>query len=218
MRTVDGVRIAGSWFEADTRKGARPALVLLHGGNRYKERWQETGFVEALWAENYHVLAIDIRGRGESEAGDVEELRRDPRLALHDVAAALEWLAARPEVDRERIALVGSSYGANLACAGCLRGDYRCAAVVCFSATAALYRWLHEVPSLAKLSSGLFLSCDGEPARYAAPETAQRLAADTVGRSDVEVYAGPYHALSMFERVPECRNLVRDWLRGRLGP
>lgn len=216
FQTADNVRIAALWYAANVTGGPRPALLLLHGGNRYKERWQEAGFVEALADDNYHFLAIDIRGRGESEAGNEQELRRDPTLARHDVRAALAWLAERPDVDPDQIALVGSSYGANLACAGGLGWGFDVATVVCFSATAATHRFLRNTPATQSLPTGLFLACDDEPDRYAAPQTARRLASETAGVHQVVIYPGPFHALSMFENVPACQTVVRDWLRARL--
>ena len=216
--TSDGVRIAANWFPANTARGPRPVLILLHGGNRYKERWEETGFVRELAPENYHYLALDIRGRGESESGDAEALRHDPTKPRLDVEAALAWARAQPGVDATRIALVGSSYGANLTCAGCIGWGFRPKTVVCFSATAAAYRFLHRVDEdeKEKIPSGLYLACDEEPDRYEAPETAKRLAEDTAGSSKVVCYPVRLHALSIFEFVPESHDVVRAWLRDQL--
>lgn len=218
FETSDGVNISGHWYPAILERGPRPALVLLHGGNRTKERWDETGFVEALANENYHYLAIDLRGRGESESGDLEALRRDPTLARFDVAAALDWVRSQPGVAVERIALVGSSYGANLASAGLLEWGLSARTLVCFSATAVTYRFLEHTPGARRtpIRSGLFLACDAEAPRYAAPDTAARLAADTAGRRSVLVYPGPFHALAMFEMVADCRDAVIAWLRSEL--
>ncbi|MHC4989645.1 MAG: alpha/beta hydrolase family protein, partial [Planctomycetota bacterium] len=110
-------------------------LVLLHGGNRVKERWEESGFVAALAPDDYHMLAIDIRGRGGSESGDADALRRDPTLPWADIEAALAWANSMSLVDANRIALVGSSYGANLATSGTMTHHWNVKTLVCFSAT-----------------------------------------------------------------------------------
>ena len=61
---------------------------------------------------------------------------------------------------------------------------------MCFSATAASYRFLRNIDEdeMAKIPSGLYLACDEEPERYAAPETARQLSTDTAGESKVIVY------------------------------
>ncbi|MGK0220706.1 MAG: dipeptidyl aminopeptidase/acylaminoacyl peptidase, partial [Planctomycetota bacterium] len=183
-----------------------------HGGNRYKERWVESGFVEDFAGDKYHVLAIDIRGRGESEAGDAQALRRDPTLAWADVSAALDWLVQQDEVDAERIALVGSSYGANLATTGMRLFDWPVCTLVCFSATAAGYRWPTGDAELKALPSGLYLASAGEVERYAAEETANRLAEETAGEYEVHIYNGPVHAQVIYALEPSTEILVAGWL------
>lgn len=111
-------------------KGPFPAMVLLHGGGgKAFAEWA------TLWAERgYAALAIDLAGQGpdgkrladggpdqrdtskfrpfeESEVGDM--------WTYHAVANALlghSLLAARPEVDAERIGVTGISWGGYLTC------------------------------------------------------------------------------------------------------
>jgi fermentation-respiration switch protein FrsA (DUF1100 family) len=97
-----------------------PAVLLLHGYTSDKERMADSAG-RALLAEGLASLAVDLPLHGERD-GDVQlrsmrnplELVRHWNLALDEASHALEWLAARPEVDRRRLALVGYSMGSFL--------------------------------------------------------------------------------------------------------
>lgn len=100
--TLDGStgEIEG-WYSASTN-GA--TIVLLHGsgGDRRGVLPEAT----MLAAEGYGVLLFDMPGYGASE-GDVD-WSDGGRAAL---IGALDFLAARPEVDPERLGAIGSSMG-----------------------------------------------------------------------------------------------------------
>jgi pimeloyl-ACP methyl ester carboxylesterase len=215
--TSDDVRIAANHYPATTLDAPRPLLILLHGSNRTKERWEASGFTAALAEDDYHMLALDIRGRGASGAGDPEALRRDPTLAWADLDAAIAWAATRSDIDQERIALVGSSYGANLAASGLMTHDWPVRTIVGFSATRMALRFTDKLGGpKRKIPSGLFLACDAEMWRYEAAATAEKLLAHTDEPREAKILMGSYHAISLFERFPDVPGLVRTWLRENL--
>jgi uncharacterized protein len=110
----DGLDIAGvvrlpAGFAAERR---RPAFIVLHGfgSNRNSESVLALcGLFEQL---GYVSLRFDMRGCGESggEKGRVICLEQ-----VADTQNALSFLAQRPEVDPERIGLIGNSFGAAVA-------------------------------------------------------------------------------------------------------
>ena len=84
-----------------------PAAIFICGLDTTKELW----FLRARFqftARGVSALFIDTPGIGEA-------LRLQKLVTRHDyerpVAAAIDWLAKRPEVDPERIGIVGSSLG-----------------------------------------------------------------------------------------------------------
>jgi pimeloyl-ACP methyl ester carboxylesterase len=93
-------------------RGARPAVVLLHGSNA-QSRYGQYGFLEFAAEEfarnGIAVLAYDKRGVGKSTgtSGDVG-------LEL-DALAALRYLRGRRDIDPGRIGLWGISQGGMLA-------------------------------------------------------------------------------------------------------
>jgi pimeloyl-ACP methyl ester carboxylesterase len=105
LSTEDNLTLHG-WYVPSTN---RAAIILVHAfsGNR-----TGTIYHAALLANHgYGVLLYDTRTQGESE-GDLYALGWEDHL---DVFAALDYLQQRPEVDPERIGVLGLSAGAKAA-------------------------------------------------------------------------------------------------------
>lgn len=120
----DGLRLSG-WFLPAETTGTQPVIVLLHGWP-----WNRLGqaadtllanlsgampvdllrLAHRLHQEDYNVLMFDLRNHGQSaqSAGVTFGLQE-----ANDVLGALDYLAGRPDVDQERIGVVGFSMGAN---------------------------------------------------------------------------------------------------------
>lgn len=99
----DGVRLQGWWVSAWRR---RPTVILLHGvkGNR-------TDMVRhalALKAARFNLLLFDGRHHGMSEGNYVTYGGHEVR----DVEAAIDYLATKKRIDRNKVGLVGLSMGA----------------------------------------------------------------------------------------------------------
>ncbi len=119
--TVDGVEIVGDyWTPLDMTQKA-PVVILLHMYRSDRTAWHPQ--VVALEHAGFAIMAIDMRGHGESvrptEMNLTERvMERDSTLfnaMYHDVAGAYSWLAKRPEVDMSRVAVVGASIGCSVA-------------------------------------------------------------------------------------------------------
>jgi dipeptidyl aminopeptidase/acylaminoacyl peptidase len=112
--SFDGLRIP-AWYALPATPppaGGYPAVVWVHGGPSSQTRANFRPDMQMLLALGYAVLMPNIRGstgygRATMEA-DEFELRPD---CLRDLEAGHAWLAARPEIDAARIAVMGQSYG-----------------------------------------------------------------------------------------------------------
>lgn len=102
----DGTQLTGQIFDASSRPS--PGIVLVHMLGKSKDEW--TWMAERLQDAGATVLTVDLRGHGGSggSAGTLSAM-------INDVAAAIDWLAARPNIRPGSLAVVGSSLGANLA-------------------------------------------------------------------------------------------------------
>ena len=110
----DGLKIAGLVdIPADYKQGERrPAFVVLHGFGGNKDGQGQAVVAKQFAQWGYVTLRIDFRGCGESEGEHGRIICLDQ---VADTRNAVSYLAARPEVDPQRIALVGSSFGAAVA-------------------------------------------------------------------------------------------------------
>lgn len=111
---VDGQRVVGMLHRPVQGVGPFPAIVVLHGftGNKVAAFRKFVILARRLALLGVATLRFDFRGCGESE-GDgaltsIESERSDAR-------AAVEWLRGRPEIDGERIGVLGVSLGGMVA-------------------------------------------------------------------------------------------------------
>jgi dienelactone hydrolase len=126
-------RVPAYFVRPPGARGPSPAILYSHAhGNDYvlgkdellagRRELASPPYAEALAARGYAVLAIDHwnfgarRGRAESELFK-ELLWRGQvlfGLMVHDNLRALDYLAARPDVDERRIGALGLSMGSTL--------------------------------------------------------------------------------------------------------
>jgi uncharacterized protein len=109
-----GLKLAGALQVPRGRKARerRPAFLVLHGFGSNKNSGGTTAVAKLLTSLGYVTLRFDMRGCGESEGtrGRVICLEQ-----VEDTKSALSFLAARPEVDADRIGVIGQSFGAAVA-------------------------------------------------------------------------------------------------------
>lgn len=106
--SLDGTKITGIFFASKTAP-ARGTVVHFHGnGGNITAHWSSS-----YWLAEYgfNVFVLDYRGYGAS-AGTPSA-----RGAARDAIAALNYVAARPEVDPRKILVFGQSLGAAIAVA-----------------------------------------------------------------------------------------------------
>lgn len=114
-----GTVLRAHWLPAQGAE-RRPAVLALHGcgglyakGGGLSARYREAA--ERLHAAGYAVLMPDSFGsRGLKEICQTRYRDRSVDVAqrAQDARAALAWLAAQPQVDRQRIGVLGWSNGA----------------------------------------------------------------------------------------------------------
>lgn len=99
LTTADGLELSG-WYVPGTKP---EAIILVHGINANRTALAPQALI--LNEAGYRLVMFDLRGHGRSEGAEVTYGYRE----AFDVQAAVEYLAARPEV--ERIGGLGSSLG-----------------------------------------------------------------------------------------------------------
>lgn len=116
IESSDGFVLAARYYSAGA---TAPGVMLLHQCDR---EGRTTGYEELttlLADQGFNVLELDLRGFGDSRDQQYPEFRAHMRAIAPklpgDVEAAYQHLAAREEVDRAAIGVVGASCGASQA-------------------------------------------------------------------------------------------------------
>ena len=125
---VDDVLIASAtpelpvgaiYVRSSDAQGDLPVVILLHDFLQNNQQWFFSTFLLDLLAENYSVLALNLRGHGNSPLSDnrdqLEIGVEDLEASYLDVQTALDWLGNESGVDADRIAVIGAGFGANVA-------------------------------------------------------------------------------------------------------
>ena len=112
------LRIVGNYWQGSTSRG----VLLLHMMPAGKESWND--FAYALNRVGFYVLAIDLRGHGESRHYEFDHKSleidftkftdEDHQASIKDVEGAINFLSSK-KLQREHITIGGASIGANLA-------------------------------------------------------------------------------------------------------
>jgi dipeptidyl aminopeptidase/acylaminoacyl peptidase len=111
--TFDGLSIP-AWFYRPiaAHPDKYPVIVEVHGGPEGQAQPIFDYFVQYFISQGYGMLIPNVRGSsgyGKNYlALDNVEKRMD---SVADLAHAVKWLEAQPDVDAKRIAIIGGSYG-----------------------------------------------------------------------------------------------------------
>jgi dienelactone hydrolase len=103
----EGKSLPALFMKAPGAAGRAPAMVAFDGLDNCKEMSVLFNGLEFA-ARGWHTLAIDGPGQGESLR--LRDIRTRPDYEVAGTAA-FEYVAARPEVDPKRVAVMGYSFG-----------------------------------------------------------------------------------------------------------
>ena len=110
--SFDGRNIPAWLYRPVGNRGPCPVVVNVHGGPESQARPSFDFLNQYLANHGYAVLAPNVRGStGYGNAyGRLDDVEK--RLdSVADLAHAAHWLKSQPEIDGDRIAVLGGSYG-----------------------------------------------------------------------------------------------------------
>ncbi len=144
FKTRDGRRLdAYLTLPAGASKSNPPPMVVLpHGGPWVRDSWGFDGEVQFLASRGYAVLQPNYRGSNGYTWMFPEEDKWDFVKMHDDVTDATKAIINAGLVDRDRIAIMGGSFGGYLAIAGVVHEPtlYRCAVTI-----AGVFDWEEHV-------------------------------------------------------------------------
>ncbi len=129
--TFDGRQIPAFVYQPST-PGPHPVVVLIHGGPEAQHRPYFSTTIQSYALEmGAAVVAPNVRGSngyGKSYLRlDNGKLRED---SVKDIGALLDWLATREDLDANRVAVMGGSYGGYMVLASMVHYGPRLSAAV----------------------------------------------------------------------------------------
>ncbi len=122
-----GTTLPGYFFQPSSEAALRPTIVICGGGDSYGEESYFTAGIPAALARGFNVVAF----HGPGQRGVLLE---HPELVFRPdaevpVGAVIDYTISRTEVDPDRLALYGYSFGGYLAPRACA-SDHRMKALV----------------------------------------------------------------------------------------
>ena len=208
IEAVDGLVLHATYF-GPGGTAPFPGVILLHmlGGNR--QVWADNGFADALTASGYAVLALDMRGHGESGSD------QDWTKAGDDLQRVWAYFTGLENVDAKRTAVIGASIGSNMA----LRtgADEPAIKTVALLSPGLDYRGVTTEEAMTQFGQRPILIVASEEDSYSA-NSSRTLAEIAQGEIVLQLYDGAGHGTNMINRQPDLTDLLLDWLDQHLQP
>ncbi len=201
MIPVDGIDVAGDFYAPQGQPAPWPGVILLHmlAGNR--SQWDE--FPEELTSRGYGVLAVDLRGHGET-GGEV-----DWELAVADLQQVWDYLAAKPTIIPEQTAFIGASIGANLALIAGSNED--AIQTVVLLSPGLSYAGVETEAAMGSFGERPVLIVASQEDAYAA-DSSSVLNEIAPSGSKLILYQSAGHGTQMFNAEQDLSQTILDWL------
>ncbi|SDN21359.1 S9 family peptidase [Alkalicoccus daliensis] len=145
--TFDEKKIESLWFPAKPEKSNGHVIFWPHGGPQAAERKQFRAMFQSFLNEGYSIFAPNFRGSTGYGASFTKLVEQDwghgPRL---DCVAGIEWLFSTGKCSRDKLFLVGGSYGGYMALLLAGRHGEYFRAVVDIFGVSNLFTFMKSVP------------------------------------------------------------------------
>lgn len=222
LTTTDDVGIIGTYYPV--ARDSAPAVLFLHALTSNRSEW--AGFAALLQRNGIAALTIDFRGHGESTRKLTAEgpvtialsslTSQDLQNMLLDVEAAVDWLQSQSEIDKKHIALVGSSFGANIAVRYAAINDE--IAGLALLSPGVNYRGIRTDDVIAQLNARplhIFVSRNDAFAFESSKhliEIRKELGVQTVDK-ELTISTGDLHGTAMLLGVKNLPQILLSWLK-----
>ena len=121
-----------AWVYKPPGDGPFPVIVVIHGGPEGQARPAFSGTYQ-MWIDKLGVALVrpNVRGSagyGKTYLGLDNGFRRED--SVKDIGALLDWIATQPDLDADRVAVYGGSYGGYMVLASAVHFSDRLRAAV----------------------------------------------------------------------------------------
>ena len=203
LTTSDGQQLQGNM----TGRGTH-GVLLIHGRNSSGAAWKL--FAEKLVAKGYRVLALDLRGHGESSTATANDDSVFP-LMVHDLQAGLKALKTYKV---KSISIVGADIGANLALHAAAEESV-VTNVALLSPGINIKGILASAP-ISKMGERPVLLAASEQDNYA-KRSVTFLSSKAPGIKQLILSEGDANGIRMMDEDPGLEDSVLNWVAGNYG-
>lgn len=110
--SFDNLPIPAFYYKPANKKEKSPVVVYIHGGPESQSRAVYSPFLQYFLNQGYAVVAPNIRGStGYGKTYTHLDDGRKRMNAIKDVISLMKWLKKTGDIDAEKAAIVGGSYG-----------------------------------------------------------------------------------------------------------
>jgi dienelactone hydrolase len=186
-----------------------PGVILLHMLGSDRGVWQSYGFMGTMLQNGYAVLAVDMRGHGDTGGTADWELARD------DLQRVYQFFIDQPEVDGEQTAVIGASIGANMALVTAVNQPE--INTVILLSPGLDYRGVTTEDQIVEYGRRPIMIVASEEDSQSA-SASQQLHDSAAGDKAITLYNGAGHGTTMFANEAALPGLILDWLRQHVSP
>jgi dienelactone hydrolase len=160
----DGLPIGGYLTLPPRRALPAPLVLLVHGGPWACDEWGHSPEAQWLAGAGYVCLQVNFRGSEGRGRRFMDAADRDWGGRMQqDLLDAVDWAVARGYGDRNRLFLMGTSYGGYAALTAATAGERTFRAAVAVCAPSDLVAWMEHVQSRRHHLAALFRHRLGDP-------------------------------------------------------
>ena len=210
----DGIGLRATYYSPGQRG---PAVLLFHQCNMDRKSWDAVA--GKLASKGIHVLALDMRGFGESQGeqwkwdGSVDHALEYWRKHMSsDAENAYDWLVRQPGVEKSRMAAAGASCGVTIALLTAEKHPQNIKTLVLLSgfADGISKDFLKSAKNLPVLTA----ASEEDGAAYTAIQ--EIAAASASSESKLLIFKGAGHGVKMFGPEPKLEDAVVSWFKSHL--
>lgn len=113
-KSFDGIEIPAIYYlpHQASEDNKVPAMVWVHGGPGGQTRQNFSSLIQYMVNQGYAVLAVNNRGSsGYGKTFYQMDDKNHGEKDLQDCVEGKNWLATQPEIDGDKIGIIGGSYG-----------------------------------------------------------------------------------------------------------
>lgn len=199
LKTEDNIKIKATFYRGSKDM---PSIILLHMLDRNRKDWQD--FAKSLQNIGYNIIAIDLRGHGESSLNWQSFSENDFNNMVLDVKAAKEFLQKQ---GNNRIAIIGASIGANIALNYAVQDDLIKTAILL--SPGLNYRGVKTEEAIKQFKNpALIVAAENDSYSADSSQTLKSLSQN----GSLKIYKGSEHGTRLFGKT-DIGKVIIKWLR-----